>query len=205
MIENSSHNSTQSLSRPSQHVSDVSEEERSNLTAITSTSEFNSAFFQFPQRSQWLEELSSTLSGKRLSGCLYQFYLEDLSFVDAPVGRTAKRCYEQVHQALSMVSNFAKLHTIPQYPRDGTVTEKTAWSATMKSTMKSFASGIEQLVVQSVNAARKEAKKAACIEGQRDRKVGCTVSALVKAWGEIPQRYKDQVVCDKLSFSQFVS
>ena len=97
-----------------------------------------------------------------------------------------------------MVSHFATLRSIPQYPRDGTMSEKAVWSTSMKS----LAFAVENLVVDLVNAARREAKKAACIEGQRDRKVGGTVSALVKAWGEIPQRYKDQLACGKLSFSQ---
>ena len=137
---------------------------------------------------RWPEGLHS-LSGKRLSDALYQYYMEDLALAQPPQSGTGKRCHELVRQAITISMNFADLKSIPLFSRNETLDQKNLWIANMKR----LAINIERALTSFINQEKPTR--------QRDRKVGGTVSALVKAWHKLSPESKEKVPSSKLQFS----
>ena len=166
----------------------------SRPTVTPSPTSFNSNFRR--TYGAWPENLFS-LKQKLLSDVLFQYFWEDLALAEIPQqGSPGRRAYELVRQCLGICIKFADLSTIPQFPKKGTAEERKLWSAATTS----FVQQIEQDVTRFINETKRKDPSRL-----RDRLVGGTVSAIVKAWDKIPVATRNAFVPTRIVYSQFTS
>ena len=142
----------------------------------------------------WPENLFS-LKQKRLSDVLFQYFWEDLAMAEIPKnGTPGRRSYELVRQCLGICTKFGDMSTIPLFPKNGSAEEKRKWT----SATTLFAQCLERDITEFINAEKRKNRSRV-----RERLIGGTVSAIVKAWDQIPPAAKEQLAQTKRLYSQF--